>query len=408
MAIKKTTSVIELMEAAKDLGSIGNTLRKTNKPLIKRQDDKTTKRQDDNCRNDKTAIVVTARRQLPQQQDDKTQRQDNKTTRRQSLQQDDKTARRQIPSDLTEKQYSILWYIYFNRPFKISGPNGVGELLKIPYGTVRSSFRSLVKKYYISKPYAINIETKKYSTCEVNYEKCLSFLGPTQIPNPQKKPTKWTLQQDDKTTRRQNIRQDNKTTKQQDDNSYNSSSSFICTKTTTTIKNINIELNKTAELGYWRQKKITVKQINEWMKTANCNLDMMIQYLCYCRFEMVDLNFEKSKPIENVFNWFFRMLEKTGGYPKPKGYKSFREKKIKAERQIVKQKEKEAQEIRELHQRKIKAEQDKKFWDMMNDPEGELFKKCFEKINSFQKRKPAGKGFEISMRSIFDKITLEA
>ena len=63
------------------------------------------------------------------------------------------------------------------------------------------------------------------------------------------------------------------------------------------------------------------------------------------------------------------------------------EKKIKAERQIVEQKEKEAQEIRELHQRKIKAEQDKKFWDMMNDPEG--------------------KGFEISMRSIFDKIILE-
>ena len=45
MAIKKTTSVIELMEAAKDLGSIGNTLRKTNKPLIKRQDNKTTRRQ---------------------------------------------------------------------------------------------------------------------------------------------------------------------------------------------------------------------------------------------------------------------------------------------------------------------------------------------------------------------------
>ena len=161
-------------------------------------------------------------------------------------------------------------------------------------------------------------------------------------------------------------------------------------------------------MGYWRQKKLTAKQIIKWMEIANCDIDTMIQHLCYCRFEMVDLDFEKTKPIENVFNWFFRILEKTGGYPKPKGYKSFREKKIEAERQIVKQKEKEAQEIRELHQRKIKAEQDKKFWDMMNDPEGELFKKCFEKINSFQKRKPAGKGFEISMRSIFDKITLES
>jgi len=170
---------------------------------------------------------------------------------------------------------------------------------------------------------------------------------------------------------------------------------------------INLILSENFEMGYWRQKKLTAKQIIKWMEIAKCNIDNIIQYLCYCRFEMVDLDLEKSKPIENVFNWFFRILEKTGGYPKPKGYKSFQEKKIEVERQIVKQKEKEAQEIRELHQRKIKAEQDKKFWNMMNDPEGELFKKCFEKINSFQKRKPTGKGFEISMRSIFDKMTLE-
>ena len=192
MAIKKTTSVIELMEAAKDLGSVGNTLRNTGNPL-KKQDDKTTRRQDDNCRNDKTAIAVTTRRQLPQRQDDK-------TTRRQLEQQDDKTTRRQLMSGLTEKQYGILHYIYFNRPFKISGSKGIGALLKIPYGSVRSSFRSLVKKHYISKPYALNIETEKYSTCKVNYEKCIPLLGETKTINPQEKPTKWILQQDDKTT----------------------------------------------------------------------------------------------------------------------------------------------------------------------------------------------------------------
>ena len=147
MAIKKTTSVIELMEAAKDLGSVGNTLRNTGNPL-KKQDDKTTRRQDD------------------------------------------KTTRRQLLSDLIEKQYGILHYIYFNRPFKISGSKGIGALLKIPYGSVRSSFRSLVKKHYISKPYALNIETEKYSTCKVNYEKCIPLLGETKTINPQEKPTK--------------------------------------------------------------------------------------------------------------------------------------------------------------------------------------------------------------------------
>ena len=160
-------------------------------------------------------------------------------------------------------------------------------------------------------------------------------------------------------------------------------------------------------MGYWRQKKLTAKQIIKWMEIANCDIDTMIQHLCYCRFEMVDLDFEKTKPIENVFNWFFRILEKTGGYPKPKGYKSFQEKKIEMERQIVKEKEKEACEIREIYECKVKAEQDKKFWNMMNDPEGNFYKKCFENLNDFQKNRSTGKSFEMSMRGVFNKIILE-
>ena len=63
---------------------------------------------------------------------------------------------------------------------------------------------------------------------------------------------------------------------------------------------------------------------------------------------MLNLDFEKSKPIKNVFNWFFRMLEKTSGYPKPKGYKSFHEKTIEMELKIIQEKEKEAQKFREM------------------------------------------------------------
>ena len=45
MTIKKATSVIELMEASKDLGSVGDTLRNINKPIIRQQDNKTTRQQ---------------------------------------------------------------------------------------------------------------------------------------------------------------------------------------------------------------------------------------------------------------------------------------------------------------------------------------------------------------------------
>ncbi len=134
----------------------------------------------------------------------------------------------------------------------------------------------------------------------------------------------------------------------------------------------------------------------------------MIQYLCYCRFEMVDLGVEESKPIKNVFNWFFKIIEKTGSYPKPKGYKSHEEKQLETEREIVAQRKKEAQEAKELYQAKIKAEQDKKFWNMMNDPGSDLYKQCFDCLNPFAKKQhTTGKGFEMSMRATFDSLTLE-
>jgi hypothetical protein len=158
------------------------------------------------------------------------------------------------------------------------------------------------------------------------------------------------------------------------------------------------------ELGYWRQKGLTAKQILQWIKIAGCCLENMIQYLCFCRFEMIDLNMEKSKPVDNVFNWFFRIIEKTGAYPKPKGYKSFSEKQLEAERQLVEQKEQETREAQALYRRKVEAELDKKFWDMMNNPEGDVYKKCFDCLNDFQKKRTCGKGFEMSMRSAFDKL----
>ena len=105
---------------------------------------------------------------------------------------------------------------------------------------------------------------------------------------------------------------------------YISSSSCINTAT----KTVKQKLETHPELGYWRQKGLSTKQVEQWIKIADSSLENMIQYLCYCRFEMVDLGREESEPIKDVFNWFFRIIERTGGYPKPKEYQSHQEKTI--------------------------------------------------------------------------------
>lgn len=181
---------------------------------------------------------------------------------------------------------------------------------------------------------------------------------------------------------------------------YISSSSCINTAT----ENVKQKLETHPELGYWRQKGLSTKQVEQWIKIADSSLENMIQYLCYCRFEMVDLGREESEPIKDVFNWFFRIIERTGGYPKPKEYQSYQKKQLAAERELVEQKEKEAQETQELFLRKIKAERDKAFYDMMNNSDGELYQKCYAKLNNFQKRRSSGKGFSMSMRTVFDQL----
>jgi hypothetical protein len=142
------------------------------------------------------------------------------------------------------------------------------------------------------------------------------------------------------------------------------------------------------------------------MKVADCSFETMLQYLCWCRFDMVDLDQEKKKPIDNVFNWFFRIIEKTGGYPRPKGYKSHADKQIETERFLCEEQEKKIRELKELAQKKWEQEREIGFWKMMNDKEGELYKKCFEQLNDIEKRKAAmgGKVFELGMRRGFDKI----
>jgi hypothetical protein len=121
---------------------------------------------------------------------------------------------------------------------------------------------------------------------------------------------------------------------------------------------------------------------------------------------MVDIGLEESKPIKNVFNWFYRIVEKTGYYPAPKGYKSFEQKQIERERQFVEEREKRIQELKEIHQKKWEQEQELKFWEMMNEPEGELYKQCYEQLNSFEKDLKTSQGFETVMRNAFDKVML--
>jgi len=263
--------------------------------------------------------------------------------------------------------------------------------------TIRQSIRTLVKHQFITKPERFRNQGSIY---KLHSGICNQFMTTRWLDIVKQYGNKPKIT-DISPTCNQPVTDISPTCNQP--NLFNSSSLYI---ETTTIKKIEIALNNHPEFGYWRQKGLTSKQIEQWIKTTNCSVEIIIQYLCYCRFEMVDLGVEESKPIKNVFNWFFKIIEKIGSYPKPKGYKSHEEKQLEVEREIVTQRKKEAQEAKELYQGKIEAEQDKKFWNMINDPGSDIYKQCFDALNSFAKKQPTtGKGFEMSMRAAFNSLT---
>ena len=280
---------------------------------------------------------------------------------------------------------------------KIASIEDISISTKIPYGTIRKAISVLVKYDFILKPKSYQKGRVRGSEFSINEQLCQKFIKKRceqSTEQPMEQSTEQPMEQFPRITV-------DRTT---DGASALYSSSSLYKETTTT--KIEIILNNHPEFGYWRQKGLNPKQITQWIKITNCSFEIMIQYLCYCRFEMVDLEVEESKPIKNVFNWFFKIIEKTGSYPKPKNYISHEEKQFKVEHEIVVQQEKEAQEAKKLYQRKINAEQDKNFWDMMHNPKGDLYKQCFDSLNTFSKKQPTtGKGFEMSMRIAFDSLT---
>lgn len=193
-----------------------------------------------------------------------------------------------------------------------------------------------------------------------------------------------------------------------------SSSSFL--NKTTTTKSDNFEQGKSSvddiaevlashpELGYWRQKNLTPQQIQKWMEITGASLESIIQSLCHCRFEMVELDMEKQKDIQNVFNWFYRIIERAGFYPRPKEYKSYLERQLEIEKKLLAEKQERLKSLAELQQQKKETERSLAFYEMLAQPDSELYQACYSRLDKFTQNTKNTSLFERFMRDAFDQI----
>jgi hypothetical protein len=267
---------------------------------------------------------------------------------------------------LSGKQKLILAYLV-EREDGVVSLKEMEQDLSIPYGTIRGSIRILHNKKFITKPtlyrnglfqgirYRITENARRHSD-----------------------------EHSDSRTHGQTLAQTL---------CFISSSSFL--KETTTIESV---ISTSPDLRYWHEKGLTAKQFNTWLDTAQCGPETLTQYLAWFAFDATENGIEESKKILNVFNWFFRILKKSGAYPKPGNFKSHTDRMLAQERELVEQEAAKLKELQQLREQKAQIVIDTEYETMISDPECELYQECLKALNKYQRK---GKAFDEAMKRAF-------
>jgi len=300
---------------------------------------------------------------------------------------------------LTHKQAKVLFYL-INQPDSIAQRERISNETEIPFSTVKHCIKVLSADGFISKPTKYVNRSFQGFSYTVNQGLCRQFvekrgheftgssdcpsLCPTDCPTPY--PSLGPA--------------DGMSHGLADELSGHYSSS-LKSNTTTDLETL---LKTDPELSYWQEKGLLQQQVQKWLEETSMSEGLMIQALKYCRFDMVDNNLEESKPVQNVFNWFYMIIKRTGHYPKPPGYKSWSEKMMELEQALIEEQESELRRMEELRTRKYKLDGDRRFHEMISDPDSETYQAVYARLSAFEKELAEGMAFERAMRSRFDEF----
>ncbi|MCP3945025.1 MAG: hypothetical protein GY710_26605 [Desulfobacteraceae bacterium] len=221
------------------------------------------------------------------------------------------------PTNLKINQFKILHYIYFCRPFKVKGPNGLSGILNIKYGTVRNSLNSLIRKGYINKPFSINDGVNNGSTCIVNEVQCLKLFGPTEIEQPSNRATEQVPEQpSNRATKQVPEQPNNRATEQVPEQakiSYNKLVSKFLNKLTNFAENSILLQNK----GF------TEKKFKQWIEEEKADPQDL-----YLQLQIAEHIKEIQKPKKSALSCFYKVAVQGAGFEPPAGFKTIEQKKL--------------------------------------------------------------------------------
>jgi hypothetical protein len=261
----------------------------------------------------------------------------------------------------------------------------------IAYGTARAGIDVLIREGYVT--YKARHNGHSFRGFEYAMNNHLCSLYAARVRGEQ------TEQSSNQSLQRSDRQSNNQAMKRALGQSSNQTSAVVSSyltdlkSTTNSDATVSEDLLRDPELGYWRDKGVNARQITLWSEEFQMPVDQVIQSLKYCRYEMVVLNLEEEKQISNPMNWFYKIMQRSGVYPKPANYKSLAE--IRAE-----QMEQAARDLAEARERQVAAEHELAFQKIMENPAGEEYQALLQQVSDFA-REIGGKALETAMKEAF-------
>lgn len=261
--------------------------------------------------------------------------------------------------------------------------NTIAAVFGLSKSAVRSAVSGLVTKKYIKDLVTVRNGVFQGFVYKVDGDKCQRFMAEGGTTNPIYIATNYTIIPPTHT----------ECTVSDPMHTYSSLSSFeFPLEKDLTTKTIDLS---DPEMLWWVNQGLTNKLVKSWQEEFKTNLESLVQSLRSARFDVVVNEIKpRGMPIENPLNWIYKILQKSGSYPRPKNYKSIIE--LRAD-------ELEDQLRRDsiAKAKIVESEFEVKFRKLMNDKESTLYIELLGTITDFARENPLA--LEIDMRESFRK-----
>lgn len=253
---------------------------------------------------------------------------------------------------ITDNQAKVLRFL-IERKARIAKKPEISEMTGVPLGTVKDAIYALEKYNFIFNRERYHKGRMQGFSYEINETLCKKFME----------------------TRAKELAEiESSSQPAPSDNTRNQ---------TPNMKHIDHVLASDSELTYWRDKGLTAMQIESWMAETNISLDIMLRYLRYFRYDLVE-NGREGK-IKNSFNYFYSVIKNNGGFEKPSGYQSSEQKKADAIRKETEELTQELEILKAAQEERQKAQFEVDFYKAIQDPESDIYKKLLSYLTPHQK-----------------------